>query len=126
MNRINPNNKKYDEIPSSSMGGEFDHEPTFTVGSCRYVGEVNRYDKIASNRDIRWVDIALYPIYSGKKKITVEKIVKSWRPKKGSGINSWYSNHDYSDNPNYEPYWEVDCQEENLFYELADFLEIIP
>lgn len=126
MSRINPNNKKHDEIPSSLMSDEFDHEPTFMVGNCRYIGEANRYDEIASNRGIRWVEIALYPIYSGKKKIIVKEIVKSWRPKKGSGINSWYSNYDYSDDSRYEPYWEVYCQEENLFYELADFLEYIP
>jgi hypothetical protein len=126
MNRINPNNKKYDEIPTTIGSTEFDHEPTFKINSQRFVGEANRYDIIAKERDIRWTENTLFSIPSGITKYKVSEIVKGWRPKEGSGICSWRCDKDYSDNPKFEPRWTVYCEQENLFYELADFLETLP
>jgi len=124
-NRINPNNKKHDTVPTSEGYHSFDHVPTFTVGSQSFVGEQNRYDKIASEKGIRCVDTALYPICSGRSKITVDNIIKGWKPKESAHIFSWLSNKDYSDDSNFEPEWIVSCEKTDLLYELADFLEAI-
>jgi hypothetical protein len=49
----------------------------------------------------------------------------SYDAKEDSGIHSWLSHGDYSDNDNFFPVWTVFTEEYKLYYELADFLEYI-
>lgn len=120
-------NEYYGTIPQS--GGYHDHDvkPTFKVGDYIIIGEDNQYDRIAEKLSkflvFCYVENPIVPVPSSHKKITVVNIEERWRPKKGLGINSWLTHGDYSKNPSFEKFLEVECDEENLFYELADFLE---
>ena len=122
MGRINPNNTVCN-IPESRGYHEFEKQPSFKVDSIRFVGKSNQYDTIASERNIVFKENVSYPIQSGIMKIIVESIKQSWKPKPNSNIHSWRSDVDYSHNSNFMPIWEVFCEEQPLFYELADFLK---
>lgn len=101
----------------------FNKKPDLKIGTRIRVGTGNKYQKIADNLGIKFSDNPIILIPSGLKDLIVTEIKEFWKPKEGSKIHSWFSNVDYSDNPNFVKYWRVSCDEEELFYELADFLE---
>lgn len=114
-------------IPESLSWGnnDFDLKPNFKVGDFRILGNPNVYDikakKVGAHPSSGNL---IYPVLSGFKKIVILDVEKRYHPKDGSGINSWLTHGDYSNNPNFDVYWWVNYDEEDLFYELADLLYI--
>ena len=110
---------------------DFKDKPNFSVGDKFSYGESNEFDTLAlrvgikSNRVVAGSYVDVYQVVSGFKIKIVSKIRKSWKPKENSGINSWLSNKDYSNNSNFEEYWKVEYEYQYQFYKLTDFLNLI-
>jgi len=110
---------------------DFKDNPIFSVGDKFSYGESNEFDTLAlrvgikSNRVVAGSYVDVYQVVSGFKIKIVSKIRKSWKPKENSGINSWLSNKDYSNNSNFEEYWKVEYEYQYQFYKLTDFLNLI-
>lgn len=67
-----------------------------------------------------------FPIMSGLTRERLVRIEKSFRPKDLSKGGAWLSNKDYSDNPNFEMYFEYIFESEELYYDLMDLISEVP
>ena len=104
---------------------KLDERPPYGVGHVINCGTPNRYDILAGRIGISskaFIDCE-YPVESGLFSLGVDNVEKRFKPIEGSGIHSWLSNKDYSDNPNFEAYWEVGYNYIYTFYDMTDFLE---
>lgn len=116
-------------IPDGEGIWEFEYAniPSFNVGDYRTIGNPNKYDEIASfyKIDFGFLDNEYKNeifIPSGYYRRYVTDIKKRFRPKKDVKIFSWYSYGDYSDNDNFESYYEVWFEDKSLWYCLSQFL----
>lgn len=67
-----------------------------------------------------------FPIMSGLYRVRLVQIQKLYRPKDRSKANSWLHGKDYSDNPNFEMYFEYIFESEELYYDLMDLISEVP
>lgn len=105
---------------------EFKDEPAYKVGYSYVSGNKNKYDLIAfDNGALPTKDYSslIFPVPSGLKYSLITKIEKEFRAKKESGIHAWRSDMDYSDNYNFDTYWESTVIHSDMFYELADLID---
>lgn len=117
--------RKNTAITSLESWTDYDSDPKFEVGDFNLVGTLNRYDTIAKKKNAPYftdVTECVSPIPSSLTRISVVKVEKLWRPK-NNRPGSWLTHGDYSGDPNFEQYWQVEFDHGELWYELADLLE---
>jgi hypothetical protein len=118
--------KQNSSIYNNSMYLDFDISADVQVGDCKLFGEPNRYDLLAIKNNFEFysrMDV-IAPIKLGYTMVIIVNVEKKYRPKNRSGSHSWLTNGDYSNNPNFEAFWNVAIEEESIYWELADFLEL--
>ncbi len=109
-------NRFYVEVDTDSIDN-------FDIGDYNILGESpNKYDLLSDTKGIDFSDNTIVGIPSNYRKVIIENIETCFRPIEGSGIHSWLSHKDYSNDARFEKYFTLHVRTQKLFYELSDFL----